>query len=282
MDYQCKFCNKCYKSNSSLWNHNKKFHKEKSDGPSAFAKHTSAQNAYHEKVMVIKSYKCRKCNMEFKHYQSRWRHEVNCNSSDIQLKEIKDEIKELKDIVKNSQKVNISNYINTGTAINNNFNINTFNNDNLSFLTEGFITNILKDLKIEDEHYLIIPKVLNEVKFNKDHPENHNIIISSFRSKYGRALSDKGWVYVEANELVEKLAHRGFQIFKKISNENPDKMNGIIPECFQDFKDNFLTGSLKDDIKTKVKEVAVIGSKNINNNKTLIELEDEADKEIEL
>ena len=285
MSYICKQCNKIYKSYKSLWTHNKTFHKSTKMIISLDDKHTSAENVYHEELMETIRYECNNCKKPFSHYQSRWRHEKKCKQNN-QINELKEEIKELKNIVQMSKEttknINFTNCnINTGTAINNNININTFNNDNLSFLSQEFITDILKDLKIGDEHYLIIPKVLNEIKFNKDHPENHNVVMTSFRSKYGKALGQNGWVFVEANELIDKLANRGFQIIKKISNENPDKMKGVIPECYEVFKDNFLCGTFKNDMISKVKEVTIIGTKNLTK-KSLKELEEELDKEIEL
>lgn len=54
-EYKCIICNKEYKSYSSLWNHNKKFHK----GDDA------------------KNFKCKYCGNKFAHRQSKYNHEKN-------------------------------------------------------------------------------------------------------------------------------------------------------------------------------------------------------------
>lgn len=94
MTYNCIICNKEYKSYQSLWNHNKKFHKDANKLLSVINKHTSTNISANisevsdnissnplEDKNHNKNYYCRKCNKSYNHIQSRWKHEKKCNYS---------------------------------------------------------------------------------------------------------------------------------------------------------------------------------------------------------
>ena len=69
IEYKCKACNKNYASQSSLCNHNKKFHNKNNKQIVIIEK----PNIIAEPV--IKKYNCRHCSNIYSTKQSRWRHE---------------------------------------------------------------------------------------------------------------------------------------------------------------------------------------------------------------
>jgi len=95
--YSCKICNKNYASASSLFNHNKKFHKkifvksedinkksdngpEKSDnGPEKSVKSPKES----EFKCIEKQYNCRYCKKLYNNKNSRWSHEQKCKATHI-------------------------------------------------------------------------------------------------------------------------------------------------------------------------------------------------------
>jgi len=98
IDYKCKICIKHYKTYQTLWKHNKKFH---NNNPTE-TKHTISQNTVIDKPndqsKKIQLYKCQYCNNNYKHFQSRWKHEQKCkikNNNIIELNKLK-ESKEIK------------------------------------------------------------------------------------------------------------------------------------------------------------------------------------------
>ena len=99
--YRCNLCNKNYSSSNSLWNHNKKYHN--------LLVSNSKQNVSIDIPKVSKEsnnnviYKCKFCNFEYKHKQSKWRHEKTCKNKDklitvekSEFDNIKKEISELR------------------------------------------------------------------------------------------------------------------------------------------------------------------------------------------
>ena len=97
--YHCNICNKYYKSASSRWNHNKKFHtpENKSD---INTNQVSAKNKSDINIHIyIESksnninedgyYYCKNCNKKYKHIQSRWKHEKQCNKENNDINELR-------------------------------------------------------------------------------------------------------------------------------------------------------------------------------------------------
>jgi hypothetical protein len=81
IDFSCNLCNKYYASQSSLCNHNNKFHKD---------------NIIHYET---KQYNCSYCNKIFKMRQYKWKHEQSCKiKNNIQENNNKQENNNLQDI----------------------------------------------------------------------------------------------------------------------------------------------------------------------------------------
>ena len=91
--YCCKICNKYYSSNSSLCNHNKKFHNNKVT--------ESNLKVTESKSNVTNSFLCKYCNKIFKSKQNKYAHQKNvCKNKNtnidtnieiIKLNQIKEE-----------------------------------------------------------------------------------------------------------------------------------------------------------------------------------------------
>ena len=87
--YNCKTCDKNYSCYKSLWNHNKKFHKN-----------IEAESKYLVSLGQLKvSIKCKYCNNEYKHKQSKSKHEKSCKKKKetTKIEELELEIKKMKE-----------------------------------------------------------------------------------------------------------------------------------------------------------------------------------------
>jgi hypothetical protein len=158
-------------------------------------------------------------------------------------------------------------------------NINYFQNDNLSFITPQFFRNLLKQTLFEDDHTKLIPKVIEEVKFNKNHPENHNIKLDNKKSKQGEIYTKDGWKKIDEKVCIDYLTKRGYQIFKNLSELHQDQIKGRFVDSKDYFTENFLNGKIHEETQNKVKDVIVEGSKNIRK-QTRQELEEELAKDL--
>jgi hypothetical protein len=193
--HRCIICNKNYSSQSSLCNHNKKFHiintnlnynqNNLNNNP---INNPTNLNIINTDVNDHKKYNCNKCNKEFGKYQHRWRHEKICKNNKFNLEinnkaeiiEIKNMLKEIieknckihhkkldkinKQLINNTTN-NISN-TNNGTIINNTY--VKFGNEQLSsLLSKNDMLKIINKqcLCIEES---IIKKIKDFLIINED------------------------------------------------------------------------------------------------------------------
>jgi len=195
--FRCKICEKNYASNSSLWNHNNKFH------------NTSVK----ENVKNVKKskYRCNICNKQFSCRQSKYEHQKNvCNKINNKISIIDNKFEEFKnsilDILKSNkmhpktfQKINkqlLNNNINntTNNIINNNNTINNITNNtinnNITYVKFGDekLSEILSEremLIILNECRLSVEKSIKLTHFNDNRPELKNIIITNLQNNIG-------------------------------------------------------------------------------------------------
>jgi hypothetical protein len=156
MAYKCNICNKIYSSYKSLWNHNKKFHKN-----IITQNNLSITPIITHNNLSINKLKCKYCSKIFAYNQGCWRHQKICK-----------ERVDIKNITIHSNNGIINNGI-----INNITNIIKFGNENIfDILTEQ------EKNKIINCRLLAIEESIKQIHFNKDKPEFQNIKINNLRS----------------------------------------------------------------------------------------------------
>jgi hypothetical protein len=232
MSHICEKCNKNYKSSQSLWNNKKRIHENKV-----------------EKIIIEEDlkYTCKFCNKKFASVKNKWYHQNKACKEKIddkiiikkENKKLKEEIKKLKqnkniiNTTNNINNINTTNNINNGTIIN----INNFNNDNIDYITDDFIRKLFLHFLDEDELHLPIPKLIKNLKFNKEHPENNNVKITSMRSLIGLKYNNEKWMKIEKEELIDDIFNVALELFVKFFKEHKDKPNFTddMKTCYKDF-----------------------------------------------
>ena len=141
--------------------------------------------------------------------------------------------------------------------------VNNFNSDNLSFITPQFFKNLLKETLFEEDFHKVIPKVIEEVKFNLEHKENHNVKLDNSKSKKGEIFINDQWQKVNDVDLIDYLTKRGYQIYKNLSSIHKDQIVKRYIETNDDFKKSYLKGSKKKETAKKMKETVIKGMNKI-------------------
>ena len=241
-EFICKYCNKGYKTSQSRSNHYRKFHDTMSTQMSFFVNNLSTQCKHNVPTNEnMKKLTCNFCNKLFTTRQSKSRHQNQYCHQKNKNENINNE-KEIK-IIHNE--------------INYNIIINNFNNDNLEYISDGFRNKIFQHLKFDDEFYLPIPKLIENIKFNHNHKENNNVKITNLRSPTGLKYDNNEWIIVDKEDLLNELFQSGFKTFNKFYKEKYNKS----PD------DNFIQSvkyELKNEIKKKIERIAYIYTKNID------------------
>jgi len=253
--YKCKLCNNIYKSSSSRSNHIKRVHKKNDNHNDNHPIIIDDNHDNHNNHNKEKKYNCKNCGKIFDFYQNRWRHEKKCN--------IKNKKENLKQTIENTN-IN-STTINNGT-INNTVNdnkkivINNYGNNNLEYLSDKFIKNLMKHFLLGEEFQEPIPKLIENINFNPNHKENNNVKITNIRSKIGYKYTDNKWIAVDKEKLLKDLYKMGNEILEKIVDEMKH-----IPANIKDGYENF-QGTKESLEKFIKKEIEIIGYLYFKNN----------------
>ena len=235
MEYSCTDCNKKYKSYQSLWNHNNKFH---------------------DKVEKKLEYKCKFCDKIFDNRHKKCYHQKNCKN--IIDNNISSTIKDTAITTINNNTNSNNKIINTNSN-NKTIIINNYGNDNLEYISEKFKDKLFKNLLDEEEYNIPLPKLLENIKFNPNHKENHNVKIKSDRSKIGFYYDQNKWKAMNKNELLDDLCNYSLKILSKYFEEQKDTLSEDIISQFQQFSHIAkLKSTLREQIKDKIENIAYI------------------------
>jgi hypothetical protein len=227
--FRCNICNKNYSSQSSLCNHNKKFH-NKNSIPKCDLSIPKCDPSIPKCDPGIIT--CKYCNKIYANRHSKWKHQKNCknntekicqtkdNTMDKKFEEFKNTIldiiqKEAKIHPKTLQKINkqLINNINNTNNTNNTTNNGTINNGtviNNTYVKFGNeqLAKLLtrKDmLKIINKQCLCIEESIKTVHFNKSLPEYSNIFITNMKDTIAYIFDGSRFILTSKDTVINDL-----------------------------------------------------------------------------
>jgi len=183
--FQCDWCDKRYINNSSLTHHHKQKHSTNlHQNPTKIPPIPTNlhQSPPRNKVSVLS---CKYCDREFTRPDSLKRH---INQRCKKKKEI--------GITINGNNNTINNITNN-TTINNN--IVSFGEEDLTKISDKAYQYLLS------KGYMSVPEFIKYVHFNKNKPENHNILLSDFTRNYLNVFNKDKWELINKKETMDKL-----------------------------------------------------------------------------
>ena len=180
-------------------------------------------------------YICEHCNKEFSRKDNLKRHiEMRCKAHKkeevIDYKEMfylmKSELEKEKNEFKKQINILLEKVGNTTNNITNtqNIQLNSYGNEDLSHITETLKTELIKI------PFGMIPKMIEEVHFNENKPENKNIALTNKKDNKIKVFSNDKWVYRNKDETINDLVDCKYYILdshyqqmensKTFTNEN--------------------------------------------------------------
>ena len=228
MTFECKICDKKYKSYKTLWQHNNLFH--------------ANENIIIERTdNKIRNYTCDFCNKKFTTKQSKEIHvEKSCKSKndktilfEKQILELQKKIKSLESSEKNTITNNTTNNTNNGT-INNIVVINKIGTENINDLN-NIETNEIFNKKIESLIQFV--KYLN---FNERLPSNHNFCSTSLEGPYLQVYNTELSAQEKETKkyFFEDLLYRSVSKMEQLYNKSKNKFS---KEKQKQIEDDILT-----------------------------------------
>ena len=153
------------------------------------------------------------------------RHEKTCkikiekeNEKDNEIKELKKNQEEMKEIVEKlllekSNTITNNNTNNTNNSTNNSHNttnnmtnniiIHNYGDEDTKYITSDYILNLLKYKPAK-----AIPELIKHTHFNEEHPENQNIKITNKKEPYIKVRKNDKWELQNKEDTINDLIDR--------------------------------------------------------------------------
>lgn len=128
-----------------------------------------------------------------------------------QIDELRGELQKQKDSSGASTSTNVVNNTNShNTTINNTYNIqlNSFGQENMSYLTPELLTFCLTNPKKG------MSSLIEKIHYNKDYPENHNLRCKSLKNNIFERFVDTQWTLCDASNTLDELIKKGYRILE--------------------------------------------------------------------
>ena len=159
---------------------------------------------------------------------------------------------QMKNLFKDTQSIIINN---NQKIINNNIVVNNFGNENLEYLSDKMIGNLLAYPKS------CIPKLIKQIHFNPDHPENHNIRIKNKKLKYAEVKENNQWKLKHKKTVLDDLVDFGYITLEEFKDDK-DNLDELLIKGFSKMMEGY--NKSKKDIIEKVELEVLNGSNDLN------------------
>jgi len=225
-----------------------------------FIAETKKNNIKKEKF----KYSCKKCKEKFSRLFGLQRHLINkvCNNKN---KDYYDKVK---------QNIQIINNNNTNNTINNNININMIP---LRYVDYNNIPSRLQK-DILEKPALSIQKLLLHQHFNKNKPEQMNILYSNRRDSkmlvYDETELSSSWSTRDKDEICEIILSKAMYAIENVMNDNDEQNNFLNISQFKInninslFKDLDYKKNIRKDMKNNICDICYDNNSIVKNNKT--------------
>ena len=245
--FNCSFCSYNSNRNFCVKQHEDNIHfMEKYNKPTNIKETVQEQETVEEQEKKRQIYNCSKCYKEYLTLKSLKNHEQKCICIDIltcpkcmksftsrqhKSRHIKNNKCEPRSIIyakqpivpTNIQNIETQNNINNSNNITNSNNttnkytiiVNNYGNERLDYLTDDVM------LKIITSYSNAVPMLIEKKHFNKDFPENHNILYDDKTKKY-KIKENNEWHKLSLSLISDKLMKDNSQNLLDYCQENKE------------------------------------------------------------
>ena len=141
-----------------------------------------------------------------------------------------------KQILKLEKKVDrLTEKIGNTTNIQNNIKINSYGNEDLSYITEEFKTNLIMG------PYGMIPKMIKAIHFNDRKPENQNIIIPNINKNIIKIKNGEEWMHKNKDMVLVDMIDNKYLMLDEHFNliVNGEKINRYTKDVYIKFREKY-------------------------------------------
>ena len=172
-----------------------------------------------EPIKSKKVHKCDYCDETFNTIPSKRRHELHrCKENTNTCSLIKKQEKQIKKLERQIEllltKVGNNYTINNNTNTNN-IQLNNYGSEDLSHISDTLKTYLIK------HPFGAIQQLIEKIHFNRDKPENTNIMITNKRDNKISVYENGKWVYRNKKKTILKLIDNKYYLLDDHYNETP-------------------------------------------------------------
>lgn len=235
IEHKCSRCGEAFKRKDTLITHLKR--KNECKPIVSNVTRASIIDELTKKQYNDKTYDCEFCKKKFNQPSSKSRHKDICKKNPVNMKtedtiqenvEVEDtdagpstsyvmidkhdyenmkrQVAQLAEEVRSLKGNSASVSNNFGSIQNININLNSFGQENVSHLTDDFLSHCLMNPTKG------LPSLIETIHYNKDVPENHNIRCKSLKQNIFEKYVDSEWRSCDASNTLDELIRRGYKI----------------------------------------------------------------------
>jgi hypothetical protein len=177
-----------------------------------------------------KTFACDFCGKQFRDRSYKYKHQRLCNGGET-IADLKNLVEKLSFQVEEQQKKintlsvkSVTNNIGTMNVQNNiHVNVRDFaRGENTAYLEPQFLLECLRDMDLI--------KVLEELHFNPDHPENHNVRIRNIKQNLMEYIDNGQWIAKKKDEVLDHLIMNGYRVLHTYYKDNKDEVDDELDE----------------------------------------------------
>ena len=201
------------------------------------------------KIKKIKKFKCSKCDETFNTHASKRRHELHRCKEMVEInKIIKEKNKQIEKLEKKVDKLTdkignttIMNTTNTTNNLTNNIKINSYGKEDLSYISDEFKTSLLS------VPYNAINKMIEEIHFNDNKPENKNIIYPNVNKNIMKVKCGNKWVHKNKDLIILDMIDSKYLMLDDHYNlvVNGETLSKFTKDIFNKFRKKYDNGDKK-------------------------------------
>lgn len=200
----------------------------------------------YDKTMNSKKFKCYLCLGIFTNKSNLARHCNNfCSKKKQLIKEKKNLLLSKKnlqekislDVIKQKikpQNINIENNTNIVVNIINPFKINSFGQEDVAHIKRDDY------IKYMSTYFRGFLAMIENIHFNKNVPENHNVYISNINSKYAIVYENSQWKLKDRDEVIDKIKSEKFNFLDNKVDEMDKELDDKVKNKFEDFRNKLI------------------------------------------
>ena len=111
--------------------------------------------------------------------------------------------------------------------------LNNFGKENMDYLGPGYYSLLLK------APFGAIPKLIQDLHFHPNHPENHNIKITNKKLPYAHVWQGDKWTVKDKKQVIEWMVDKGFNIIDSQFTGDIDNLDEYKKKRYTEFQNKY-------------------------------------------